>query len=169
MEMKDIFEYAMKMEEDGRDYYEEMASKTRIPALKKILNGLADDEKRHYNIFKSLKDQHSEKVSDLSKESTQIVTTAKNVFEEIKDQDIEVDPNTDAIEVWKHAQDVEKKSEDFYREKAHEVSDSDAKNLLLKIADEEHKHWALIESVMRFLNRPKTWLEDAEWSNLEDY
>jgi len=167
--MNDIFDFAMKMEEDGRDYYEEMASKTKIPALKKILTGLADDERRHYKIFKGLKEKHADEVSELSKESTKIVSTAKNVFEEIKDQDIEVDSQADAVEVWDHARDIEKKSEDFYREKADEVPEGEAKKLLLKIADEEHKHWALIESVMRFLNRPKTWLEDAEWSNLEDY
>jgi len=35
------------------------------------------------------------------------------------------------------------------------------------IADEEHTHWALIENVLQFLDRPKQWLENAEWNNLD--
>jgi rubrerythrin len=167
--MQDVFDFAMQMEEDGRDYYEEMAAKTKIPALKKILTGLADDEKRHYQIFKNLKEEHSDKVSELSEKSTTIMSDAKNVFEGLSGQVVEVDSASDAIELWKHAQDIEKKSEDFYREKAGVVPDKTAKDLLNKIADEEHKHWALIESVMQFLHRPDRWLEDAEWNHLEEY
>ncbi len=167
--MQDVFDFAMQMEEDGRDYYEEMASKTKIPALKKILTGLADDERRHYQIFKNLKEQHSDRVSQLSEKSTTIMSDAKNIFEQLSGDEVEVDTAGDAIEVWEHAQEIEKKSEDFYREKAGVVPDKTAKDLLNKIADEEHKHWALIESVMQFLHRPDRWLEDAEWNHLEEY
>ena len=45
----DIFEYAMKMEQDGRDFYLENAGKTEVPAFRKILTQLADDELKHYN------------------------------------------------------------------------------------------------------------------------
>ncbi|HDS01441.1 MAG TPA: hypothetical protein ENO07_05405, partial [candidate division Zixibacteria bacterium] len=157
--MQDVFDFAMQMEQDGRDYYEEMASKTKIPALKKILTGLADDEKRHYQIFKNLKEQHSDQVSQLSEKSTTIMSDARNIFEQLSGDEVEVDTAGDAIEVWEHAQEIEKKSEDFYREKAGVVPDKTARDLLNKIADEEHKHWALIESVMQFLHRPDRWLE----------
>jgi rubrerythrin len=167
--MQDVFDFAMQMEQDGRDYYEEMASKTKIPALKKILTGLADDERRHYQIFKNLREQHSDQVSQLSEKSTTIMSDAKNIFEQLSGDEVEVDTAGDAIEVWEHAQKIEKKSEDFYREKAGVVPDKTAKDLLNKIADEEHKHWALIESVMQFLHRPDRWLEDAEWNHLEEY
>lgn len=167
--MQDVFDFAMQMEQDGRDYYEEMASKTKIPALKKILTGLADDERRHYQIFKNLREQHSDQVSQLSEKSTTIMSDAKNIFEQLSGNEVEVDTAGDAIEVWEHAQEIEKKSEDFYREKAGVVPDKTAKDLLNKIADEEHKHWALIESVMQFLHRPDRWLEDAEWNHLEEY
>ncbi|NIP44366.1 MAG: hypothetical protein GWO41_09005 [candidate division Zixibacteria bacterium] len=97
------------------------------------------------------------------------MSDAKNIFEQLSGDEVEVDTAGDAIEVWEHAQEIEKKSEDFYREKAGVVPDKTAKDLLNKIADEEHKHWALIESVMQFLHRPDRWLEDAEWNHLEEY
>jgi rubrerythrin len=49
------------------------------------------------------------------------------------------------------------------------VSDAHQKNILSAIADEEQKHWITMENVVKFLDRPNHWLEDAEWSNLEDY
>ena len=42
-----IFEYAMKMELDGKQYYEESAAKVGNPELKRILMELAGDEEKH--------------------------------------------------------------------------------------------------------------------------
>jgi rubrerythrin len=162
-----IFEYAMKMEEDGRAFYLEHAEKTDSPQLKKILQQLADDESKHYAIFKALRDGQPAEYKD--SEQTRILGTVKNVFEELKASNEELDFNEDAKTAWKEAQEIEKKSEDFYREKAGEVSDENQKRILNRIADEERRHWITMENVLQFLDRPTTWLEDAEWSNLEEY
>ena len=52
-----VFEHAMKMEEDGRAYYLEHAEKTRNPLLKKLLKELADDELKHYRLFEKMKER----------------------------------------------------------------------------------------------------------------
>ena len=49
-----VFEHAMKMEQDGRAFYLEHAGKTSNAALKRVLEELADDELKHYNIFKAM-------------------------------------------------------------------------------------------------------------------
>jgi len=36
------------MEVDGEKYYRELAAKVKCEELKVVLNGLADDEQRHY-------------------------------------------------------------------------------------------------------------------------
>jgi len=166
--MSDVFDFAMKMERDGKAYYEKLASQTTIPALKKILEGLAADEQRHYNIFSKLKEEHASDLGALSKKGTMIIGTTKNVFERLARKPAAIDSTKEAIEVWKHAQEIEKKSEDFYRQKAGEVKYPQGREILNKIAEEEHQHWVVLESVMQFLKRPKTWLEDAEWSNLRE-
>ena len=162
-----IFEYAMKMETDGRSFYLEHAEKTSVPALKKILKELADDELKHYNIFKAMKEGETAEYKEAEK--TTIIASIKNVFEQMKADREEFTFDATAKSVWEEALEVEKKSEDFYREKAGEVTSGEQKHILTKIADEEHKHWVPIQNVIRFLDRPNHWLEDAEWSNLEDY
>ena len=160
----DIFEFAMKMEQDGRSYYLASAEKVDHPALKKILTELADDELKHYNIFKAIRDRQPAEYKE--SEKTTILSTVKNVFESLRDEGKSMSFEADAREIWEKAQEVEKKSEDFYREKAGEVEDANQKVILQRIADEEHRHWVTMENVIQFLDRPKQWLEDAEWSDL---
>jgi rubrerythrin len=162
-----VFEFAMQMETDGKAYYEENAARVDDPGLKKILMELADDEQKHYNLFKALRDG-----ADASYEATgetKILTSVKNVFQTMKDKNQTFAFADEAKKIWAEAQLVEKKSEEFYREKAKEVGDDNQKNILNKIADEEHKHWVTLESVIQFLKRPEQWLEDAEWNHIEDY
>ena len=163
----DIFEFAMKMEEDGRAFYLESAEKMSDPAFKQILTQLADDELKHYNIFKALRD--GQKAEYKEAEKTQILSTVKNVFEQLKAENKEMTFAPEVKTVWEEAQEIEKKSEDFYREKAGEVGDDNQANILNKIADEEHRHWVTMQNVIQFLDRPNSWLENAEWSHLEDY
>jgi rubrerythrin len=163
----DIFEYAMKMEMDGRMFYIEHANKATSPELKKILLELADDEQKHYNIFKALKDGHTAEYKEAEK--TTILATVKNVFESLRAGDKNYAFPADAKKLWEEAREVEKKTEVFYREKAKEVGKPAQAAILNKIADEEHRHWVTMENVIQFLDRPTNWLESAEWTNLEDY
>ncbi len=162
-----IFEYAMKMEEDGRAFYLEHAEKVSVPELKRILVELAEDELRHYNIIKAMRDGQTTEYKEAEK--TTILSTVKNVFESLKADGKELSFRADAKDLWEQAQEIEKKSEDFYRQKAGEVDNETQKLILNRIADEEHKHWVTLENVIQFLDRPKQWLENAEWSHLEDY
>ena len=98
---------------------------------------------------------------------TTILSTMKNVFETLKAEGAGKSFPADATKVWELAREVEKKSEDFYREKAAEMEDEKQKHILTRIADEEQKHWIALDNVISFLNRPQQWLEDAEWSDME--
>ena len=163
-----VFEFAMQMEQDGKAYYEKMAKNAANASVKDILLQLAQDELKHYNIFKRFSEGDFSGVKELKATGTKVLEKAKNVFQRLNaDQDF-VFP-ADVRSAWKEAQKVEKKSEDFYRLKADEESNEEIKKTLKIIADEEHKHWVLIEHVLQFLDRPKQWLEDAEWNNFDQY
>jgi rubrerythrin len=162
-----IFEYAMQMETDGRDYYLKHAEEQTNPALKKILLELAEDELKHYRIFKAMRD--GQKAEYKEEEKTTILASVKNVFQAMKAENADFSFPEEAKNVWLHAQEVEKQAEEFYREKANEVDDENNKRILNRIADEEHRHWVTMENVVRFIDRPSHWLEDAEWSNLDEY
>lgn len=161
-----VFDHAMKMEQDGRAFYLENAGKIAEPALKRVLRELAEDELKHYQIFKSMRDR--EKAEYREAEKTTIVTTIKNVFEEMRNQTREFSFPKNLRGIWETACDIEKKSESFYRQQAQGISDEDQKHIWNRIADEEHRHWHAIEQVIQFLDRPRQWLADAEWNSLEE-
>lgn len=165
----DVFEFAMKMEKDGQAFYEKMAGEAENAVLKEILTNLAQDEVKHYNLFKKFRDGDDSAVADMESSGSKAMENAKNVFQKLAADKAPEGFSQDIMSAWKEAQEVEKKSEDFYRVKAAEESNEGIKKTIIKIADEEHKHWLLIENVINFLNRPKQWLEDAEWNNMEQY
>lgn len=161
-----VFEFAMKMEKEGQEYYEQQATKSDNPALKRIWHDLAADEVKHYEIFRRFRDGEVKEAAQMSKSGTQILDTAKTVFEELAAQNQDFKFSDIVVAAWKKAQELELKTEQFYRVKEDEETQPDAKKAFGLLANEEAKHVHLIEHVLDFLNQPKAWLEDAEWSNI---
>ena len=157
----DIYEYAMQMEKDGENYYRELAQKTPNTGLRNILTMLADAEVVHYNTFKKMNENLKVELPE-----TTILRDVKNVFVMMKGSGELLNINLSQTELYKKAQDIEKKSEDFYLNKAKEVEDLSQKRILVKIAGEENNHYLILENIINFISRPEEWLENAEWYGL---
>jgi len=92
----------------------------------------------------------------------------KKIFSGMKvDNGVEVDANE--IAQYRNAQIHEKTIQDFYLRKAEEVDAPSLKKMLLKIAEEEGKHYQVLGGLIEFLSRPDQWLEDAEWHHIDEY
>lgn len=159
----DIYEFAMKMEKDGENYYRELAMMTANTGLRKIFTMLANAEVVHHNIFKKMKE--NEKVEAVV---TKILPEVKNIFEKMREEekpDIQITQN----DLYKKAQEIEKESMDFYLKHADEVNSPDQKEIFIRIAAEEKKHYFILEELVNFVSRPDTWLENPEWYHLEEY
>jgi rubrerythrin len=160
----DIFEFAIQMEKDGESYYREIALKTNDKGLTTIMTLLADEEVKHRRIIQDMKTR-TPYVPE-----TRILDNVMNIFVQMKEEKNRVfDPKIKQVELYRKAQELEKKSEDFYREKSAQVAGPGHKDLLLKIAEEEKRHYFILENVIDFVNRPQQWLENAEFAHLENY
>jgi rubrerythrin len=157
-----INEYAMQMEKDGENYYRELSRKTANAGLKNILTILADAEVKHYNVFQSMK--KNEGIPDTD---TEILSNVNNIFIRMREEE-QTGVDSSQAELYRKAQEIEKKTRDFYLEKADEVKASQ-KAIFIKIAGEEKKHYLILENIIDFVSRPETWLENPEWYHLEDY
>ena len=62
------------------------------------------------------------------------------------------------VEVYQQAQSLEQQSRDFYRDKAREAQKRSHKELFLRLADEEQRHFFLLDHMIEFVNRPRNWL-----------
>jgi rubrerythrin len=158
-----ILEYALQMEKDGETYYRKLARRTTNKGIQTILTMLADEEVKHYNAIKKMQTSMPEMAE------TTILTDAKNVFAQIKESGEHFDFDIRKTELYKKARDIEEVSQRFYLEKANEVEPGLQKELFLQLAEEEKKHYFLLENIIEFISRPQQWLENAEFYHLEEF
>ena len=156
-----IFDFAMKMEEDGARFYRDMAEKSEDAGVKHILTQLASDEDKHYEIFRRMSERDSPGMDE-----TTVLSDARSVFENLSASDLKLDG--EQVEIYRQAVEIEAQSAALYIEKAGEV-EGEQRELLLRIADEEKRHQHPLENMVEFLARPDQWIEDAEFNKLEDY
>lgn len=160
----DIYQFAIEFERENREYYEKCAKDADDQKIKEVFLELSVEEAKHERIVRKLRDEEQVEEVDFD-----IIPKVNKVFSKIKaDLPDKIMP-TEQVDIYKKALDMEEKSKDFYNEKAKEVKDDKTKDILLRLAKEEKKHESIIRSIIELVNRPNTWLEDAEWYHLEDY
>ena len=158
-----IFEFAKEKEKYSEDYYRRLADKTSNKGLETIFNMLADEEAKHYKIVSDMKEDVAPDLAE-----TTVLSDAKDVFVKMRESAQKLSFDISQTELYKKAQDIEKQSQNFYLEKAKEAEETQ-KEILLGLAEEEKKHYFLLENIIEFVSRPQTWLENAEWYHLDEY
>ncbi len=153
------YEYAMQMEEEGEKFYRELADKSTDEGIKNIFLNLANEEVKHYELFKNIAE--SEDHVEIPK--MDVMQDAKEIFAEMKSSGREIDFGEDQIALYKKALESEDKAYNLYIDKANEVTNPEHKEIFLKIAAEEKKHLELLENLVDFVESPKNWLESAEF------
>lgn len=162
-----IFDFAMQMEMDGKAFYEKMATQTADPELKKVLVMLAEEEQKHFNIFKKLRDGAVPGTEVIGGTHSETLSAVKNIFKDLSNNDEHADFTHDERSIWAEALKIEEKSENFYREKAQEETDVTRRDLLTMVANEERNHIYLIDSVLTYMKFPDTFSDTAQFKNFQ--
>jgi rubrerythrin len=160
-----VFDFAMRLETDAEAFYRKLAQESPIAGIGKIFTDLAEDEKRHFQIFKSLKEETPQ---ERMTEST-VLDTAKSIFARLLQEKDELPALTDDLEGYRYALQIEAEGARMYRDAARREKNDAVKELLLRIAAEEEKHFNIVENIYSFVNAPNQYLAWAEFSNLEEF
>ena len=160
-----VFDYAMKMEMDGKSFYEKLAGESEVEGLRNIFKQLAKDEQKHYEIFQAMKGQ----TQTMAMEETTVLDDSKNVFEDLLAKKEGMGPIAGDIDGYHHAMKLEADSFRLYEDAASKEDNQDVKALLLRIAEEEHKHFEVLENIYDFVNAPNQYLAWREFSNLDEF
>jgi len=159
-----IYEFAMEMEKDGEKYYRELAQKTNDPGMRSILQMLADDEVKHYNAIQEMMQGQDTGFAD-----TEILKNSKNVFAQMEAADANITLDSNQVDLYREARDIEQKSVDYYLEKSEKADQESHRTLFARLANEEKKHYRLLDNIIELLMRPQEWIENAEFNHLEEY
>lgn len=165
----DIFEFALNMELDGEKYYREIAKKVQYADLKTVLEGLAEDEQRHYEIIELAQKQNFTFI-----EADPALTKMQNIFAENKDF-FPVDKESIAklrdeqFDVYRAALAKEKEGIALYTTLKNKAAGQEEKMICEKLISEEEKHVAVLDHIIDMLNHAKDWVEAAEFNHHDTY
>ncbi len=158
-----VFDFAIRMEEDGMKLYGKLAEEANEPELKTIFNLLAEEERKHRDIFEAMKKGENPSAAD-----SIALEKARNAFRKLMER-------KDPLEILRKDPDGYRYSikaeEDFirlYEDLAEKEKNGHVANLLRRIAEEERRHLNIMENIFDFVESPKTYLAWGEFSNLND-
>lgn len=164
-----IFDFALKMELDGEKYYRDFAGKTKDDDLKKVLIGLAEDEKRHYEIIQLAQNQTFKfiqadpalaKIKNVFADNTELVGDKKAIIAKLKDEQ---------FDYYQAALVKENQSVELYQKLKETVDDPDGKAICEKLIHEEEKHVEVLDNIIEMLNHVNDWVESAEFNHQDNY
>jgi rubrerythrin len=162
-----IFDFAMQMEIDGKLFYEKKAQETKHADLKKILLMLAEEEQKHYNFFKQMKEGKTELAERTVDTGTETLDRVKNIFVDMSNGPEGLSFGKDELTTWNEAMQIEEKAVAFYSEKASAEADENQKRLLTMIANEERNHVHMIDGVLSYLKFPENFADSAQFKNFQ--
>jgi len=163
--MNNIYDFALQFEKDSESLYRELINNTNSEGIKNILNMLADEEVKHYEIISNLKNN----IKEIFNENAEVLNNSKNIIQQMKEKNEKVEIDESQIKIYEKARSLETDSKKFYEEKSREVQSENQKEILLKLAYEEEKHFIILDNLLTHVSRPQTWVEDAEFTTREEY
>lgn len=159
----DVFDFAMKMELQGKACYETLAASTQIAGLRTVFTGLAADEQKHYDVLRGLKEGKEWSMTDSS-----MLDRTRTVFTELVGDKERLGDLKEDLDGYRLGLKMEADSVKLYEDLARKAEDPEMVQLYLKLANEEKNHFNIIENICDFLMRPKYYLEWQEFSNLHE-
>jgi len=157
----DIFEFAKKKEKDAEAFYKDLAQKSNSEGLKNIYTKLANAESKHYEVVDKMKQ------NDNLPEETDILEDVGTIFNKMsREKDELLSLDYDQVRAYEKARDIEKESVDLYTEKAAEETDEHRSEIFRKLAEEEKKHYALVDQLIETIILPQQWVENGEFSHI---
>lgn len=159
-----LFDFALQMELDGKAYYEKLAAETSNAGLKAIFISLAADELKHYETVKAIKTGASWTMADST-----VQEEAKNVFQGLLADKSVAGSMKKSLDGYQHARKVEADSVRLYEDMAKQAQTPETMQIILRIANEEKKHFNIMDNLYDFTLAPQNYLAWGEFSNLKEF
>jgi len=162
----DFFQTAIDIEQLVEDDYRALVDhcSTNI-GIKNILTMLADDHEKHRSAF-----IHMKKEEDIALiPDTGVFKKAKEIFSEIKKKQEPYTCDIDQVKLYEKARELVRNKISLYTDAMNGLKNEPQKKILQSIITEEMKQEKVLDNIIEMVNRPNTWLEDAEFYHLDEY
>jgi rubrerythrin len=163
-EVLDAIKGAVQLEIDGKAFFDHAAEQTAHQLGKKMFQKLARDEVQHLKTFGELfttvigNEEWKKFVSEKEKSKSPLIEELKARM--VKKEQEERAGETEAIRI---GMELERKAIDFFTNAAQKSGAPKAKDIFLKIADEERLHYDLLQAQYDSVANSGFWFDVAEF------
>ncbi len=161
--MTSIWTKAKEMELEAVGYYNGLAEETSVSEVAGVFKMIAQEEKKHSEMFAKLE---SENGVDSLPSST---WDPKEAFIKIAQERSGSESLSAAKDAYKKIVDTELEAAEYYEGLKKDAKSDEDKNALDFIIKEEKKHAKIFQELVEFIERPESWVENAEFNILEDF
>jgi len=158
-----ILKTAIEVENNGYDTFSRFARETQDDHGKKMFERLAKDEMEHRAILQT---QLENLTGGGSWSSMQIPkSNVEKLIPRIRDKQkrIKGESGIGELDALNTALDLERKAAEFFRSKAEEVGDPNAKDMFLRLAEWEDSHFELIMAELDNIKNTGLWFGIPEF------
>lgn len=160
----EAFKQAIKMEQDGKSFYEQSGEKAQSILAKRVFKELATAEDKHIikltQIYQSLKDSGNWPDLALKRDATE---TLPNIFSAaLENIDQTITGSTTDIDALKMAAKLENDGIKFYQSQSEATDDPFQKKFFMLLAKEESEHFITILDSIEYLEDPQGYFSQLE-------
>lgn len=160
----EAFKQAIKMEQDGKSFYEKSGEKAESIMAKRVFKELAEAEDKHIikltQIYQSLKDNGNWPDLALKREAAE---TIPNIFSAaLENIDEKVKGSTTDIDALKMAAKLENDGIKFYQSRSETTEDTFEKKFFMLLAKEESEHFITLLDSIEYLEDPQGYFSQLE-------
>ena len=160
-----VLDDAISLEQRARQFYCLAKDRVSDPSAKKILDLLADEERKHAAALNAMK---AGEYGDL--EVPRLLEEVRGLVEgAVQGGRTEILAEASMREVLQRAMEIEQTTERFYREHAAAEDGQKLRGLFGTLADQEAEHYLLVGSLAEYFDRPAEWVESAEFGLRPEY
>lgn len=159
-----IFDFAIDMEQSGRDFYQQLAQTAEQEGVRNIFQRVADDEQQIMERLRRMRatSPHPEQI-----ESATLIRL-RNIFHSGRNIDKGCHL-ADDLGAYRFAIEAQSRLQKLYETAASQEESQQARILLKLITREEQREVESLQQLFDFANAPNEFLAWGEFSNLEDF
>lgn len=161
--MSSIWTKAKEMELEAVGYYNGLAAETTVTEVAGVFKMIAQEEQKHSEMFARLEAEDG--IANIPTSTWD----PKDAFIKIAAEQKGSGSLENAKDAYKKIVETELEAAEYYEGLKKDAKSDEDKKAIDFIIKEEKKHAKIFQELVEFIERPESWVENAEFNILEDF
>lgn len=161
----EFFKIAQKLEEEIKSYYSDLIHKCiSNVGLKSILTMLIMEHEQHLTKLRKLQEETCD-IKSIKIEYSKIA----DIFKTLQKKKETFSCDIDQLNMYREAREMIKRKIEFYQQALDNLNCEISEKQFTDIIADENRQIRVLDNIIEMVERPQSWIEDAEFNHLEEY